>query len=294
MITKRETVTSASITTIVLLCAAFTLTFAANDAFAKGEQAKPTINCDDLDEDPAWNTSLQKLAELVSQKQYAEAKTVIGTMNQKCNRSPIVNYLEGKILAAEGDTEKARAAFQKASEYTYEFAVTPDLSKNIWYSRYETEFPERTEASLQKLVDEQLAAKSELEKANAAIELNRQQLKSDYATGLWTGTGIGIAGIALVTTGLILNTTFEPYYDDKKNNGNHNSPKPCEDDASKSCYKITPNYIASWTLIGVGVAATAAGAIVSGIFGYKFAHFDDDTTLSMQLTPWNASLTMTF
>ena len=49
-----------------------------------------------------------------------------------------------------------------------------------------------------------------------------------------------------------------------------------------------------WILLGVGSGLTIGGAIFAGIFGYKYKHFKDNQSLSLNITPTYTSLSIAF
>lgn len=259
-------------------------------------QASYADECNEVSSDPSWNESMQMLADMVGDKKFEDAHRLAKQMNARCSRSPMMNFIEGKMSESEGNLEEAKFFYQKASEYTYEFAVSPDVSKRIWYARYEFEHPERTEVGIKRLVDEKLAIENEKLAKEAELTAAQttivehdafyaQKLEEEYKLAMWTGTGIGIAGVAMLATGLglIASMSDEDKYEERGNNV----------DKVKS-YKISNRYNAGWAMFGIGIAATVSGAIVSGIFGYKLTHIERETSMAIQLSPTSASFSMTF
>ncbi len=242
--------------------------------------------CDNVTMDPAWNESLQMLADMVGNQQYAEAHKLAQTMNERCSRSPMMNFIEGKLFEKEGKADEAKFHYQKASEYTYEFAVSPEVSKRIWYARYEYEYPERTEAAIQKLVDDKLNAETELSNAHKNIiehdSFYAKKLEDEYRLAMWTGTGIGITGVTMLATGLGLIASMSD------NDKYQKRTNPTD------IYMISHRYNAGWTVCGLGLAATLSGAIVAGIFGYKLTHIDNEKSIALHLSPSAASINLTF
>lgn len=267
--------------------------------------------CSRIQANSEWNNSIENLVTLVEQKQISEAKELSKRLETRCSKFPMLMYLQGRIMEAEGNREEALKQFKAASEYTYEFAVSPDTSKRIWYARYELEHPDRTPESIQKLVDEKVTLQTELASTQKSIEDSQSQyglqtetlhkrMESDYSAGLWTGAGIGIAGVLMLAAGLGINVSISD--DEKYQKIAIENDVPAHADgepdrthaASSSKLMVTDKYIASWALIGVGSVAILSGAIVSGIFGYKLTHIDDNNLFSLQITPTNVGFSMTF
>lgn len=109
---------------------------------------------------------------------------------------------------------------------------------------------------------------------------------------MWTGTGIGIAGIGSLVAGTVLavqNRKFEVDESYEQCNQNRN----CAEIPLKNSYEIKTGY----ALIGVGVAATVAGAVMAGIAGYQYKRAIDaerDSTISVTVSPQSVQLGVSF
>lgn len=248
--------------------------------------------CHNLNGNSDWKNGLSSVIADYNAKKYQDAlKTAKMLSDTICSESPTLLYTQGKIYEAMEDANKARFYFQKASEATYTFAASPDLSQKIWTARYESEHPDRTEKAVEEQKDRIQALEGELSSLksqntsleNTAGEVNN--MLSVANTWMWTGVGTGILGIALVGTGagLIVMNNDEPA-DIHVNLNNLSSPT----------YKIKNSYTAGWTLVGTGVALTAVGIVLAGYFGYQYSNLKEKTDIAFGLTPTGTSFSMSF
>ncbi len=122
--------------------------------------------------------------------------------------------------------------------------------------------------------------KGKLERAQMVVWDKEDEAKRHNKNLMWTGIGLGIGGLALTGTGLALAMTAktEDAYDVIENK------------------KIKPkaSYTVEWSLIGVGAALTVTGAVLTGIFGYRYTHAKENETYSMIIGPNSASFVMNF
>ncbi len=95
--------------------------------------------CTRLNDIPEWTNGLQNVSTLVTNGQFEEAKAAAQDLQNICERSPILNYVQGRIHEGLQDEEKAKLYFQNASLLTLEFAVAPEITQKIWYARYESD-----------------------------------------------------------------------------------------------------------------------------------------------------------
>lgn len=227
-----------------------------------------------------------RLVEYMADQDYQRADELSHQMSLRCSRSPMLNYIQAKLQEEKGDIDAAKLFYQKASEYTYEFAVAPDTAKKIWYARYEVENPEQTQGGVSKLRlmrDKNLEKAQELEDKYALIaEKTYADQIGEYKTLTWTGTGIGIAGIVLLSAGFGMAMTLD---DDEKYYSVSQKPDN---------YAIKPGYSFSLAMIGAGGAMTIAGAVLAGIYGYKWANLDKNESVALGVSPNRVSLTWSF
>lgn len=106
---------------------------------------------------------------------------------------------------------------------------------------------------------------------------------------MWTGTGIGIAGIGSLIAGTVLAVQNRDFKGDR----GYQCPSGSCNVPLKNSYEIKTGY----ALIGVGVAATVAGAIMAGIAGYQYKRAIDaerDSTISVTVSPQSVQLGVSF
>ena len=232
--------------------------------------------CDNLNTNAEWNAGIKELVQLVQGNLYEQAKVKAKQMSQQCEQSPVLNYVQGKIAEGLGDSVNARLYFQKASEYTYTYYVDKDMAQKIWYARYENEHPERTAKGIQETTERlnaDFTEKLTSQKENEALR--------NYNRLMWSGMGIGIAGLALLGTGIGL------YVSD-------NDPVKWADKTYKTHYTNKPKYDVSWALMGAGAALTVGGVVLTGIYGYRYTHTQKDIAISLDIAPNSAKLILNF
>ena len=229
--------------------------------------------CNDLTANAEWNDGIQEVTRLVQSNLYPEAQAKAKKLSYICDKSPLLHYIQGKIDEELGQKTDALLHYQKASEYTYQFAVNPDMAKKIWYARYENEHPERTAKGL-----EESAKQSEL-KLNENTSALTTQFMNDIRERnyklMWAGAGLGIGGLVLLGTGLgLIQST--PQAADLHYNGF---------DLNKGGKQYTQStntsFVVSCALISSGAALAITGIILTGIFGYKYTHNDTQYSLSV-------------
>ena len=236
--------------------------------------------CQNLNTNAEWNTGIKELVQLVQNNLYDQAKVKAKQMSQQCEKSPVLNYIQGKIAEGLDDSVSARLYFQKASEYTYTYYVDKDMAQKIWYARYENEHPERTAKGIEES-ERQFNEKLTSQKEKLDLQQENEALRS-YHSLMWVGTGIGIAGLAMLGTGIGLYV-------------NDNDPVEWPDDnLSKYHYKNKPKYDVAWALIGAGTALTVGGVLFTGIYGYRYTRAKKGATISINVAPNFATFNMEF
>lgn len=239
-------------------------------------------DCNDLSNNPKWTSQLTILKEQVDSKKYSEAIETSKPLFAICQESPALLYYTGLALQGNGDADRAKVYFQKASEATSGMATEPGISRLIWYARYEAENPNRTKESVEKL-------NAELEKykiQDVQSSYTDQIVLDRYKATMWTGIGVGIAGIVLTSVGGALVATQEKSNDKSVVRG--------------ESLKIRGGYLAGWTTLGVGLGLAVAGAITAGIGGYQYTHLEsnnaapDGADLSFHVGLTGAEMRLTF
>ena len=257
-------------------------------------------NCQNLDVNAQWNEGMTNLSAQLSAKQWNDALKTAEDLNTICERSPMLNYAMGRIYREKGDEKKALYYYQRATLYTEEFAVKGKKLEQMWFDRYEAEHPDaRPEAIAARKKDieardmqiEMLKAQAQQSHEKDLMRTTDEQYgtlteKAHYAAGMWTGVALMGVGVALTVVGTVLNIeNREPieYLSDKE-------LKEGDKD-----YQVNDLFGVSWTLIGLGVAASVAGGIVTGVMGYYYTHTQvADNPVSFHISPVSADLTIHF
>lgn len=272
--------------------------------FAIAPLALAKDSCDNFSADPRWQVNFEHLQNEVFDKNYEAAVESAKVLFEICPRSPAVNYYTGLALQGLGENSRAMVMFQKASEYTTEFSTAPEMSRLIWYARYEAENPQSSADAQIAQAQKIRALEAELETQKMAavqyetqlnssetlqyvvLDNEREAFKKKYATLMWTGTGIGAIGLASTIAGAVLAFGLEDKdkYEDITNN----------DDSSVREYKIRPRYSAGLALFGTGLALTVSGALMAGFGGYHFTHSTDTVSFKLDISPNYTGLHMTF
>lgn len=255
--------------------------------------------CATIGQNPQWTDGLKQLVSTMQANDMQSAKLQAKELADICPNAPMLNYLQGKIAEALGETQDALYYYQKASENTYTFAVDPDNAKKIWYARYETEHPERTASALTSSNEKLQAIETELAQSqsdNAKLldnihTLEASELKTSK-TLMWTGVGSAAGGLALVGAGVGLifsGTKYEKVANGEITVTTKDSNNILVIDETKiNKYTYTTNYTTGWMMIGIGSAFTVAGTILTAIYGYKYTHSKSEQ-FSFQVSPFGSA-----
>lgn len=240
-------------------------------------------DCEDLGSNPEYKSLVDKMNMEIQKDDYETARKTVDQILQICPSVPSINYAMGKIYQKLNDHKSAHAYFMVATDNSEKFAVHKDLLKDMWYARYESEFPEVLDLKSGKI--EQLHK----ETLQDALKLKSNELNTelDWAkTVMWTGAGIGITGVVMAAVGGTLMAKMR-----------ESTAILLEDNKTKL---DTDVYITGSILLGVGVGTAVAGAIVTGIGGFKYTklksanEIQNNVDLSVNLSYNYISLDMTF
>ena len=259
-------------------------------------------DCLNLAENTPWNEGMTTLSGQMTEKQWDDALKTAENLNAICERSPILNYAMGRIYREKGDDKKALYYMQRATLFTEEFAVKGKTLEQMWFDRYESEHPEARPATiaarekeleqrtkeLEELTTENLKLQGDVKAASqgarADLIENIEAERRRYAAGMWTG--VAVAGVGLVLTGV------GAYFVASGKNSGVNYD---DDKGEYGEYNVKDNYGTNWAILGAGIAATIAGAAVTGIMGYFYTHTKEiDTPVSFNISPVSASMTIAF
>lgn len=245
--------------------------------------------CFTLNSDPTWKELFINYSNAYSEKDYKKALAYTDALKRICAQSPNLNYAIAMTYKQMGDLDNAKHYIEIATDNLLAFSASPKTARAIWYARYDLEngdqFIEKDtfDDAMRNLTTENFELKENLTEAYADAQ-------KPYAAIMWTGTGIGIAGLGSLIAGTILavqNNDFE--LDKPKWEGQVTRTKV----PLKNSYEIKTGY----ALIGVGVAATVAGAVMAGIAGYQYKRAIDaerDSTISVTVSPQSVQLGVSF
>lgn len=256
--------------------------------------------CFTLNSDPTWKELFINYSNAYSEKDYKKALAYTDALKRICSQSPNLNYAIAMTYKQMGDIDSAKHYIEIATDNLLAFSASPKTARAIWYARYDLEngdqFIEKDtfDDAMRNLTTENFELKENLTEAYA-------DAKKPYAAIMWTGTGIGIAGIGSLIAGTVLAVQNKDFIaDDGFKNSNNNSDSANGQTGTnhqKVPLKNSHTIKAGYALIGVGVAATVAGAVMAGIAGYQYKRAIDaerDSTISVTVSPQSVQLGVSF
>ena len=150
--------------------------------------------CFTLNSDPTWKELFINYSNAYSEKDYKKALAYTDALKRICAQSPNLNYAIAMTYKQMGDLDNAKHYIEIATDNLLAFSASPKTARAIWYARYDLEngdqFIEKDtfDDAMRNLTTENFELKENLTEAYA-------DAKKPYAAIMWTGTGIGIAGI---------------------------------------------------------------------------------------------------
>lgn len=253
-----------------------------------GETEKTALDdaCYNLDENREWYELFLKFTQAFQNENYDEALSYTAQLKTICSDSPILNYSIGMTYLKKYDTQTALSYLELATKNTKEFQLSADMTKKILFALYEAENANdniKKEQCNKKLssLSTQLTQQYQEQTKKLELSLLEQKRHDDFAL-LWTGAGIGIAGLVVTATGAALLATADGL------TYSQNSDK------SITINNIKPRYT-GYALLGVGITATVIGAVTAGVGGYRYSKsFDNEKSLSLHIAPQSLNLSVTF
>ena len=254
-------------------------------------------DCSALDENEAWNNLFNQFNAQYTAGAYEEAIKTTQELQTICSKSPILNFSIAGTYHNLGDDVQAKEYIRIALEQTNDFAVSPRVLESMWMMRYEIEACDKAEydklaaieaEERQKLEDTTQALKvasEELEKRRVTMASNVESEQFRNKVIMWTGTGIGAAGLVMLATGAALAAIEK-----SDAGGTSDSFK-----VQGSKLTIKPKHYATWTLLGAGIAATVAGGVMAGLGAYYYTHqANEDIAFQFSVSPTNLNVSMVF
>lgn len=255
-----------------------------------GKQLQDT--CFTLNSDPTWKELFINYSNAYSEKDYKKALAYTDALKRICSQSPNLNFAIAMTYKQMGDIDNAKHYIEIATDNLLAFSASPKTARAIWYAHYDLEngdqFIEKNtfDDAIRNLTTENLELKENLTESYAYA-------KKTYAAIMWTGTGIGIAGIGSLIAGTVLAVQNRDFKADESYNLCNQKDVDRTKVPLKNSYEIKTGY----ALIGVGVAATVAGAVMAGIAGYQYKRAIDaerDSTISVTVSPQSVQLGVSF
>ncbi len=245
-------------------------------------------DCDSINENQVWTQHFSLMQDAVKNNNDEEAFKQFKTLKQICSRSPALNYLISLTYIHSEQKLKALEYIILATRNTAEFEVEQEFTRKIWSLRYELENPEYSSDNVEKnkkQLDMMIEDNNRLQNENAALLQNNIHHASAV---MWTGVGIGISGLVLAGAGgLVLSLVDDPVSEKlslyEKNNQIYQK------------YEINGKYIAAWTILGTGIAATIAGIVMTSIGAAQYVQANHkNDPFALELGPRGALLQWTF
>ena len=257
--------------------------------------------CPNLDSNPAWNEGLRGMSAAYQAEDYEQALTIGKQLQDICDKSPVLNYMLANIYKTQKNEERYLFFLERATEQTRNFAVDNDLLNRMWSDKYIAAHPEAApdaimsknavlrkyqfdlELTSQSLKDREYeiqSLKKDLESSGRKLEDNLEL----YKTLMWTGAGIGIGGLAFAGAGAGMVLSSEPIDFKEKFNAPHQ-------------YKEKVLHSLGWAFVGTGAALAVTGAVLTGVYGYRYRHYNDsqeDAELTFSVYPACTSMIVTF
>lgn len=276
-------------------------------------------DCENLKTNREWTAGMRQIRADYNNKNYDVVLSRGEELSYHCARSPELNYYIGKSYEAKGLKDDALVYLGIACDSAADFETSPEIVRDIYYSRYELEHPDTSLASVNalkqenarikhenKLFQEQIEAlreynstlsntsvQSESESSSSpviqetiSVSNSLNTLEDAYTGIMWAGIGIGIGGAVITGIGGALVGTSDKY----SHTGFHEEELSAADAVEYGKnpgivriqdYKIAPSFVAGWTLVGAGIAATVTGIILAGVYGSKKSHVGEDFSLNI-------------
>ena len=251
-------------------------------------------NCNDFDSNSEWqNLMSQFLMQYQNKSQPRPALETALKLNEICDSVPSLNYYIHILYPRIDKPDKAEYHLRRAIQNPGGFGIDASDLENYYYDLYTLTHPGAlTKEEVDKLVDAKDKNCTERIKEAVAITPSDDKAHAISKTVMWTGAGIGIAGIAVTVVGGVLLATYPKKELDFTNSGQVSNGDEWNDNNQMR--------INAYATITGGVVATAIGAIMAGIGGYYYTRtkpnemaITDDVTLNWDLgvNSWQVGLT---
>lgn len=239
-------------------------------------------NCTDLDKNEQWMNGLTELSSLYSAGNYDQLIKKGKSLLDICSVSPTLNYFIAKAYHEKGDAQKELYYLQIGTRNSQHMEVSADVLEKMWKDRIYLEYPEVSPNSVEQLKIENQQLKSKMMSDNLNAIDDNSEMVFHYKTMMWSGVGIGSTGLVMLAAGAALVAL-------QKDSAVEFDPS---DNPTRA--RAGAKYVAGWSLLGAGIAATVVGATLSGLFAYYLTTTKPDDTISLNLSPFSAEMTIHF
>jgi hypothetical protein len=246
-------------------------------------------DCSMLEENVRWNELFTQFNTQYSEGDYAGAIETTKLLQEICSKSPILNFSIAGSYNKLGDNANAKKYIRFALEQTEEFAVSPEVLESMWLMRFEIEACDREEYD--KLAAKEAEERQQLEDtthalmvANEELQKRREVMAGDVSEEhlrnqilMWSGVGVGGAGLIMMITGAALAGIER---------GEKTVPNDSFESDKSGGVTVKSHHYATWTLLGIGIGATIAGAAMAGLGAYYYTHpITEDMTMTVAFSP---------
>ena len=264
-------------------------------AIASAQDENINDACYSLDQNDKWSVLFSEFAEAFSLKDYKTALEKTNSLAQICARSPILNFSIAQTYHQTGDKNNALKYIREATNNTREFSVSDDMALRMWDFRHDLEHADEIAAKDNELYNTKKSLEaSDLRVKELSDENDRLRAQSSdsvemarkNARNVWIA-GAVVGGVGLASVGAGAGILAYAY-------GNANPVKLVDKKNGEKKAEIKWPLTVGWSLLGVGIGMTAAGAVMAGIGGYQYTHADNNVSLSVAVSPASFDFTMKF
>ncbi|MBQ8036261.1 MAG: hypothetical protein IJ268_04650 [Proteobacteria bacterium] len=237
-------------------------------------------SCDGINVNKDWMAGFEKLNAAYSKEDWNAALKQSRELENICDQSPVLNYTIAQIHKKKGDAEKYAFYLTKATQNTERFSLDKNLLDRIWSEKYLATHPEADPKNIEAIKAENANLRKALDDGTVVSKDKYFGDQVDeYKSLMWTGVGVGIAGVVMVGVGAALVAV--------------NDPADFSGSVGAS-YKANNGFVAGGILLGAGAAFAIAGGVFGGISGYKYKHAKESMTFSLNISHNSAMLTIDF
>ena len=247
--------------------------------------------CYALDENTDWRELFNEFTRAYQAKDYEAALNATQKLSKICDHSPILNYSMAQTYYQIGKNDEALTHINLAITNARTFSIPEEIEKRLLQIRSEIESA-RKMAKQKALIDDiQLQASDTAQKLQEQQKISSDLVRQDSRRAeivMWTGTGVGIAGLLSLIAGATLVATSENHKTVPYSNPSPNETVEVSFNGYRSAGLIT---------LGIGIGATIVGTVMAGIGGYFYTHPLDDgreLAFSYDLSPQHIQFGMTF